>query len=93
MTRRTRPVSFLATARNSSEAQCRFANPQAEPVPTTPGQSGGAMTSELARHQSVVKAAGARVAQAGRVCSGMSCWVAMLSSSLRVNPSAQLATA
>jgi len=52
--------AFVA-ALNSPEAQSRFANLMAEPVPTTPEQFGAFMKSELAKYQTVVKAAGAKV--------------------------------
>ena len=53
-------AAFVAALR-SPEAQARFAGLLAEPVPTTPEQFGALMKSELAKYQSVVKAAGAKV--------------------------------
>ncbi|MBI2749484.1 MAG: tripartite tricarboxylate transporter substrate binding protein [Burkholderiales bacterium] len=53
-------AAFVA-ALNSPEAQARFAGLLAEPVPTTPEQFGALMKSELAKYQTVVKAAGAKV--------------------------------
>jgi tripartite-type tricarboxylate transporter receptor subunit TctC len=52
--------AFVA-ALNSPEAQSRFANLLAEPVPSTPEQFGAFMKSELVKYQGVVKAAGAKV--------------------------------
>jgi len=52
--------AFVA-ALNTPEAQSRFAGLLAEPVPTTPEQFGAFMKSELAKYQTVVKAAGAKV--------------------------------
>ncbi|MFZ2329216.1 MAG: tripartite tricarboxylate transporter substrate binding protein [Rhodoferax sp.] len=52
--------AFVA-ALNTPEAQSRFAGLLAEPVPTTPEQFGALMKSELAKYQTVVKAAGAKV--------------------------------
>jgi tripartite-type tricarboxylate transporter receptor subunit TctC len=53
-------TAFVA-ALHSPEAQSRFAGLLAEPVPTTPEQFGALMKSELAKYQTVVKAAGAKV--------------------------------
>ncbi len=52
--------AFVA-ALNSAQTQSRFANLLAEPVPSTPEQFGALMKGELAKYQSVVKAAGATV--------------------------------
>jgi tripartite-type tricarboxylate transporter receptor subunit TctC len=52
--------AFVA-ALHSPEAQSRFANLMAEPVPTTPEQFGAFMKSELGKYQVVVKTAGAKV--------------------------------
>jgi len=52
--------AFVA-ALHTPEAQSRFALLLAEPVPSTPEQFGAFMKSELAKYQTVVKAAGAKV--------------------------------